>query len=132
MTGPQPSASRGGSLALSWAVGVLFLQTGALAVIAALLIYFDLTREVTTARMALSVTGYLVMMTLLFGLVGFALRRRKRWARGPAIVLELLQVPIGYQMAFGGGSLFGLPVLVLGLVAAALLLAPTTRAELSR
>jgi hypothetical protein len=119
-------------LALSWAVGALFVQTAALAVISALMIYFDFTREVTTARMALSVTGYLVMMTVLFGLVAVALRRRRRWARGPAIVLELLQVPIGYQMAFGGGSLFGLPVLVLALVAAGLLLAPATRLELSR
>ena len=45
-------------------------------------------------------------------------------------MIELLQVPIGYTMLTNGLPAFGAPVLILGLLGAGLLLAPSTRKEL--
>jgi hypothetical protein len=58
------------------------------------------------------------------------LHHRRGWARGPAIVLEMLFIPIGYYMTTGGLAWLGLPVMALGLVGAGLLLAPSTRTAL--
>ncbi len=123
-TTPEPSPT------LTWAVRVLAAQTVLLAGVAALTVYADLTAEANSLRSALTVTGYVVMMAALFGLLAWSLHRRRAWARGPAIVLELLLVPIGWYMVSGGWPWLGLPVLLVGLVTAGLLLAPATRAAL--
>ena len=115
---------------LQWAVRLLFLQAAGLAVVTALLVYLNLTAKWTTAQMALSTTGYVALMTAAFTFVAVSLARRKRWARGPAIVFELLQVPIGYTMLTNGLPQVGAPVLLLGLAGAVLLLAPATRRAL--
>ena len=117
---------------LRWAVRLVLVQAAALAGLTVLLAYADVTAHVTTARMALSVTGYALVMTVLLALIGVKLARRRAWARGPAIVLELLQVPIGYGMLTGGLAGVGAPVLLVSLAGAALLLAPTTRLALGR
>ena len=52
------------------------------------------------------------------------------WARGPAIVLELLLFPIGYSMATSGLGRSGSWCMALGLAGAGSLLAPSTRAAL--
>ncbi len=112
------------------AVGVVLAQTAALAVLTGVLAYLDLTRGGTTTRIAASVTGYAAVMTVLFAAVGAGLARGRRWARGPAVVLEMLQMPIGYSMMTDGGFALGLAVLVAGLAGTVLLLAPATRAAL--
>jgi hypothetical protein len=117
---------------LRWAVRLVLIQTAALAGLTILLAYADVTAHVSSTRMALSVTGYAVLMTLLFALVGVNLARRRGWARGPAIVLELLQAPIAYGMLTGGQVGIGAPILLMSLVSAALLLAPATRLALGR
>jgi hypothetical protein len=115
---------------LAWAVRLLLLQATALAAVTVYLVYLNVTANWTTAEMALSTTGYVALMTVAFFFVGISLARRRRWARGPAIVIELLQIPIGYTMLTGGLPAVGAPVLVLGLAGAALLFAPTTRRDL--
>jgi hypothetical protein len=70
-------------------------------------------------------------MAVALGFVSYCLARRRRWARAPAIVIELLLVAIAYAMLRGGGLLWaGLVLLVVGLVGAGLLLAPGTRRAL--
>jgi hypothetical protein len=120
----------GSTATLRWAVRLLLVQAAGLAVVTLLLVYLDVTAKWTAAEMALSTTGYLALMTVAFGFVGISLARRRRWARGPAIVIELLQVPIGYTMLTNGLPVLGVPILVLGLVGAGLLLAPATRQAL--
>ncbi|GAA1773728.1 hypothetical protein [Luedemannella helvata] len=122
---PEPT-----STTLTWAVRVLAAQTVIVAAVAALTIYADLTAESSSLRAALTVTGYVLMMAAIFGLLAWSLHRRRPWARGPAIVLELLLVPIGWYMVSGGWPWLGLPLLLIGLVTAGLLLAPATRAAL--
>lgn len=111
-------------------VWIMLVQVVALAAMTAWLLYNDLTSEVTTARIAASVTGYAAVMTVLFAVAAAGLAGRRRWARGPAIVLELLQVPIGYNLVAAGDVLVGLPVLVLSGACSVLLFAPATRMEL--
>jgi hypothetical protein len=115
---------------LKWAVWLLLIQATGLAFVTATLVYLNLTAEKTSLAMALSTTVYVALMTAAFAFLGASLSRRKRWARGPAIVVELLQVPIGYTMSTNGLPAVGVPVLVLGLLSAGLLLAPATRQEL--
>jgi hypothetical protein len=112
------------------AVWLVLLQAAGLALLTLFLVYLDLTAKSATVAMALSTTAYIALMTAAFAFVGISLARRKRWARGPAIVIELLQVPIGYTMLTNGLPAVGAPVLILGLLGAGLLLAPATRKEL--
>jgi hypothetical protein len=122
---PTPSPTT-----LRWAVRLLLVQAAALAVLTLLLVYLGLAGDYTAARMALSLPGYVGLMTAALLGLGVALARHRRWARGPAIVLELLQVPIGFTMLSGGLPQVGAPLLISGLLGAGLLLAPATRQAL--
>jgi hypothetical protein len=112
------------------AVWLVLLQAAGLALLTLDLVYLNLTAKSATLAMALSTTVFVALMTAAFAFVGVSLARRKRWARGPTIVIELLQIPIGYTMLTNGLPAVGAPVLVLGLLGAGLLLAPATRKEL--
>ena len=115
---------------LLWAVRLLIAEAAALGVVTVWLIYELATTTATSVRGAVLVTVYAGLMATLFGLLGWALHRRRGWARGPAIVLEMLLIPIGYYMTTGGVAWLGLPVIAFGLVGAGMLLAPSTRATL--
>jgi hypothetical protein len=115
---------------LRWAVRLLAAQAIAVAVLFALVLYADLTREAQSVRGALLVNIFTAMMAVLLGGLARALHRRRAWARSPAIVLELLLLPIGYYLVTGGVAWLGLPVIAVGLAGAAALLAPATRVAL--
>jgi hypothetical protein len=115
---------------LRWAVRLLVVQTVALVGVTAFLGYADATATASSARGAAGLTAYSGLMAALFGLLAWALHRRRAWARGPAIVLEMLLIPIGYYMTTGGLPWLGLPVIAFGLVGAGMLLAPSTREAL--
>jgi hypothetical protein len=116
---------------LTWAVRLLFAQVIGLFAVTVFLVYLDATAHATAAESAASITGFAALMTVALGFVSYSLARRRRWARAPAIVIELLLVAIAYAMLRGGGLLWiGLVLLVLGLVGAGLLLAPGTRRAL--
>lgn len=115
---------------LRWAVRLLFLEGAGLALLTLLFVYYDVTGEWTAAEIALSTTGYLALMTVLFLSVAVALHRRRRWARGPGIVAQMLQMPIGWTMLTHGQPLIGAPLFALGLAGAILLFAPSTRIAL--
>ena len=117
-------------MTLKWAVWLLLLQAAGLALLTLFLVYLNLTADTATLAMAVSTTVYVALLAASFAFVGVSLARRKRWARGPAIVIELLQIPIGYTMLTNGLPAVGAPVLILGLLGAGLLLAPATRKEL--
>lgn len=134
VTDPMAADVAGASTqtSLRWAVRLIAVQVLALAVLTAVLGVNSLGERSTTVRMAASVTGYALLLTLLLAVVGVSLARRRRWARGPAIVLEFLQVPIGFGLISGGLPAIGVPMLILCLSAAAMLLAPSTRLALAR
>lgn len=115
---------------LRWAVRLLLLEGAGLAALTLFFVYLDLTASWTAAKMALSSTGYLALMTVLFIAIGVALHRRRRWARGPGIVTQMLQMPIGWTMLTHGAPWLGGPLFALGLAGAILLFAPSTRIAL--
>jgi hypothetical protein len=126
-----PPAPPVGTATLTWAVRLLFVEVVALVAFSVLLIYLDATNHASAAESAASITGFSVLMTAALALVSYSLARRRRWARAPAIVIELLLVAAGYTILRVGGALVvGIPVLVLGLLGAGLLLAPGTRRAL--
>ncbi|MFI5906822.1 hypothetical protein [Dactylosporangium sp. NPDC051541] len=115
---------------LRWAVRLLLVEGAALAAVTLWLIYLDLTSDAASVQGAVSVTVYLALMTVCFLGIGFALQRRRRWARGPGIVVSMLQMPIGLTMLQTGSAWLGAPLFVLGLTGAVLLFAPATRVAL--
>jgi phosphoglycerol transferase MdoB-like AlkP superfamily enzyme len=119
-----------GSGSLRVAVWLLGVETLALTVLVGLLAYADLTAAAQSARGAVASTIFAAALTAALGALTVALYRRRRWARGPAIVLQLLLLPIGYTMVTGGAAWLGVPTLICGLASAASLLAPATRAAL--
>jgi hypothetical protein len=104
----------------------------ALLALLAFLLYQDLTGAAETAQGAVAVTLYTAIFVVILGGLARALHRRRRWARGPAIVLQMLLIPIGYTMAVSGLPALGIPVMVIGLAGAGILLAPATREAVGR
>jgi hypothetical protein len=68
------------------------------------------------------------LLTLLAGLgllaVARGLRRARRWARAPALVTQLLAVPVAVGLLQGGRWYVGVPLLLWALVVLALLFTP--------
>jgi hypothetical protein len=116
--------------ALRWAVWALVAETVGLVALVVYLVYADIAGGAQTVRGAVMVTLFAALTAALFGTLALALLRRRAWARGPAIVLQLLLLPIGYSMAANGLAWVGGPVIALGLAGAAALVAPATREAL--
>lgn len=115
---------------LRWAVWLLAAESAGVLAVTVFLLYEDLTAPVGSAGGAFAVTLYAAVMATALGLLGWALHRRRKWARGPALVLQLLLIPIGYYMVTGGLAWLGVPVIAAGLAGAGMLVAPSTRAAL--
>lgn len=115
---------------LRWAVVLLAIQAVGLVGIVAWLVYEDVRSTSTSTAGAAGLTVFTALIAALFGLFVWALAGRRAWARGPAIVLELLLLPLGYSVITSGLAYLGIPVLLLAGITVALLLAPATRAAL--
>ena len=89
-----------------------------------------LAKSATSKQGAGALLVLIIVGVLIVGGLSRALSNLKTWARGPAIVLELLLLPIGYTMITNGLAYVGIPVVLIGLFGAGLLLAPATRAAL--
>lgn len=128
---PEPVAtSQAPPSTLRWAVWLLTAQAVAVAALFAFLLYEDLTAQAQSVRGAVMVSVFTAGMAALLAGLAHALRQRRAWARGPAIVLELLLLPIGYYLVTGGVAWLGVPVIAVGLCGAGALLAPATRVAL--
>jgi hypothetical protein len=115
---------------LRWAVRLLVVETGLLAALVLALVVADVTAQAASGRAAVAVTLYVAIIAALLGFLTRSLARHRAWARGPAVVLNMLLLPIGFTMTAGGLAWVGVPLMLLGLVGAGLLLAPGTRAAL--
>lgn len=83
----------------------------------------DRTRALVAALLTL-------VMAVGLGLVAWGLVRARRWARAPALVVNLLVLPVAFDLARGGRWYVGVPLLVWAVVVLALLFAPSTDALL--
>ncbi|MEU7586124.1 hypothetical protein AB0A95_07475 [Micromonospora sp. NPDC049230] len=114
---------------LRWAVRLLWAEAVAVGLIAAWLVWADLTATTTDLASALLVTAFAIGAAVVLWALGRALSRRKAGARAPAIVLQLMLLPIGWFMIQGGLGWLGVPLMALGLGVGWLLVSPpTTRA----
>ncbi|NJC81307.1 hypothetical protein [Planosporangium mesophilum] len=130
MTGSQRPSGGSAAATLRAAVGLLTVQATVVALIVAFLVYKDFTARAASLRDAMIVTGFAALIAVLLGVLALALARRRAWARGPAVVMELMLLPIGWYMVSGGLAWLGVPVFALGLLGAGLLIAPATREAL--
>ncbi|MBM7082725.1 hypothetical protein ACN267_30175 [Micromonospora sp. WMMD734] len=114
---------------LRWAVRLLRGEAVALALLAGWLVWADLTATTTDLVSALFVTGFAIAGAVALWALGGALARRRAGARAPAMVLELMLLPVGWFMISGGLGWLGVPLMALGVGVCALLVSPpTTRA----
>ena len=119
---PEPTP-----ITLRAAVWLLAAESAAFVALVGLLVYGDLTGGAESVQGAVGVTIYTALVAAALGLFAWALHNLKGWARGPAIVLHLLMLPIGYTMLTNGAPALGAVTLALGVLGAGLLLAPSTR-----
>jgi hypothetical protein len=114
---------------LRWAVWLLRAEAVGVGLVAAYLAYADVTATATDLASAILVTAFAAAAAVSFWLLGAALATRRAGARAPAIVLELMLLPIGYYMTTAGLGWLGVPLIVLGVLVVGLLVSPpTTRA----
>ncbi|MCX5067386.1 hypothetical protein OOJ91_16205 [Micromonospora lupini] len=111
---------------LRWAVRLLWAEAVAVGLIAVWLVWADLTATTTDLASALLVTAFAVGAAVALWALGRALLRRQAGARAPAIVLQLMLLPIGWFMIQGGLGWLGVPLMVLGLGVGWLLVSPPT------
>jgi hypothetical protein len=67
----------------------------------------------TDRGLSFTVAGFAIGTGALLGLLARAVDRRRGWARSPAVVLQLLALPVGVGLAQGGVWLAAVPVLLL-------------------
>lgn len=111
---------------LRWAVWLLTGEAVALGLTTLYLIYEGLTGTATTLVGALVVTGFAGAGALLVFALARALAARRKGARGPAVVVQLMLLPIGFFMIQGGLAWLGAPVIALALAVGGCLVSPST------
>ncbi|MER7440664.1 hypothetical protein [Micromonospora avicenniae] len=116
---------------LRWAVWLLRGEAVAVGLIALWLVWADLTTDTTVGlTSALLVTAFAVAGAVALWALGGALHRRRAGARAPAIVLQLMLLPIGWYMIQGGMGWLGVPLMALGVGVSVLLVAPASNRAL--
>jgi hypothetical protein len=101
--------------------------------LAAYLVFQLFTATATDLGVALAVTGFAFAAAAALFALGRALAGRHAGARAPAIVAQLMLLPVGYTLIQAGLAWLGGPLMALGLLVSALLVAPpTNRALLGR
>jgi len=114
---------------LLWAVRLLRAESVALALVAIFLVYKDLTAVATDLVSAIWVTGFAIAGAVVLWLLATALAGCRPGARAPAIVLQLMLLPVGYYMTQGGLAWLGVPLIALGVLVIGLIVSrPSTRA----
>ena len=115
---------------LRWAVRLLFVQAVGAAVVGGVLVYAAFTQPAVSLASGVTTVAVPFGLGALLAVLAWQLTRRRSWARGLAIVLELLLLLLGYPMVTGGAAWAGIPLMALSLGGAALLLAPSSREAL--
>lgn len=115
---------------LRTAIVLIAAESVAVTAVAGFLVFEDLTATATNLTGALFVTAFAVAAAATLAALARALHRRRGGARGLAVVLQLMLMPIGYYMIKGGLGWLGGPLMALGLLVCALLVAPASTGAL--
>lgn len=126
----EPDASRRLPATLVIAVALLGAEGIALLVLGVVIGVESVAGNPTDATASLIEAVFGVAVGALLVLLGYWLVRGHRAARGPAVVLELMLLPVGYYMIQAGVVWAGVLAIALGLAVCGLLIAPATRQSL--
>jgi hypothetical protein len=132
-TADAPTTAAVGSASgwtLRWAVRVLQIEAAAIGLLTLVAIWAAVAAANASTSSALATPVFAGIYTATLAGLAVALGRGKALARGLAIVLEMLMLPIGYSMISVGLIWLGVPTLIFGLAGSVLLLAPSTRSAL--
>lgn len=111
------------------AVWLIFAEATAAGAATAYVLWQDFTATATDVSVAVGVTLFALLAVVVLVLVGRSLARRRSGARGPAVVLQLMMMVLGYYMIQGGLTWAGVLSIAVGLTTGALIVSPpTTRA----
>ena len=91
---------------------LLAVEAAALLVIGVAFLVATATGSPENRGLSYGVTGFAVAGGLVLLLLARAVDRRQGWARSPAVVLQLLAVPVGIGFLQGGLWAAGVPVLL--------------------
>lgn len=109
---PPPPVRAAALIAAVQAVGVL--------VVAVVVI---IARQDADLKWALATASYFVVLALLIAAVSRGLLLGRRWARTPAVVVELIFALVGFYLAVPSGQLLpGLGIIAIGVVPLILLI----------
>lgn len=115
------------------ACGVLAAQALALAAAAVIVCVKAATQHSTSLAGALLLAGIALSGSVVLGLCARGLLRVRPAARTPAVVIEVLALPVSYSLAFQAGRLgYGAPIMLSALAVLYLLFTPPVRAVLDR
>jgi hypothetical protein len=112
------------------AIWILRVQAIVVGLLTLATIWIAIVSTNVSLASAVATPAFAALFALIFAGLAAALSRGKALARGPAITLEMLLIPIGYVMVQAGLGLLGIPTAIVGLAGAAALLAPSTRTAL--
>ena len=126
----EPDASRRLPATLVIAVALLAAEGIALLALGVVVGVASLAGHPTDRTASLIEAVFAIAIGALLGLLGYWLLRGHRAARGPAVVLELMLLPVGYYMIQAGVVWAGVLAIALGLAVCGLLIAPATRQSL--
>ena len=124
-----------GPTPLRVAVLVLWGEAALLVVLGLIELYKLATGSPTNVVMAITLALAPIAAGLLLAQLGRSIVGRRSWARSPAIVLQLMALPVAFFMISGeGGPMTRIGGVLIGVVAlccAGLLLVPSSRAALT-
>jgi hypothetical protein len=123
---PDRTVDRPTAGTLTWAVRLLLAEAAGLAVVTAYLGFLDLTGAAASLGVAVALTVIAALAALAVAAVARSLARRSAAARGPAVVVQLMLLLVSPYMLQARQFWLAVPVIVVGLAAGALLLAPPT------
>ncbi|WP_250002013.1 hypothetical protein [Actinoplanes sp. M2I2] len=127
MTGEKSVVDKPATLV--WAVWLVYLECAALAGLTVYLIVLDLTSSPVDVVPAVALTVFAALGVAAVFFVARALGRRRRGARGPAIVIQLFTIAAGGFLLQVGPSWLGVVLMALGvLIGVLIVLPPSTRA----
>ncbi len=112
------------------AVWMLAVQCALVGVLAVYVGWQAATHKATSTSSGVATPLITALCAVVFGILAYSLARLRGWARGPAIVLEMLLIPIWYYMVTGDLGWVGWPTIAIGVFGAGVLLAPSTRTAL--
>jgi predicted metallopeptidase len=119
--------------ALVVAVALLRLEVLALIGTAIVLVVLSFTRTTTRLWAALTIAAFALLAAVVLWLCSRGLLALRAGASTPALLLELLALPVTYSLGFQAGRpLIAVPIMVAALAVIALLLSAPARRALDR